>query len=171
MFGLFVGDTNRFGIMRLDTPVSSRNIKLAILGIVVFAVLMEIASGGEVDRLAVGKAKFDMLCGVCHKDDHAAPLLAPPNFAVQRRYSMEFGNDKDAFIKAIAQWVVSPSEEKSLMVGAQKKFGLMLAMPYSEEDVKLAAGYLFDADLEMPVDCDPSMEVSGTEVGKSVGGG
>ena len=61
MFGLFVGDTNRFGIMRLDTPVSSRNIKLAILGIVVFAVLMEIASGGEVDRLAVGKAKFCLL--------------------------------------------------------------------------------------------------------------
>lgn len=71
---------------------------------------------------------------------------------------MEYGENKEAIVKAIAHWVGAPSEEKSLMTGARRKFGLMPPLPYPEEDVKAIAGYLYEGRFEMPSDCDPEME-------------
>ncbi len=142
--------------MQLSTPISRRQLILVILGIAAFAVVSEMALGDE--SFATGKAKFEAYCGACHKADHTPPLLAPPSFAMQRRYSMEYGEDREAFVNAIAQWVKEPSESKSLMVGARKKFGLMPPLPYPENDVRLIANYLYDASFTMPQDCDPEME-------------
>lgn len=132
--------------------------KLAFVGVVLSAAISECAFAEDEAARSLGEQKFSQYCAVCHKEDNTPPLLAPPSFAVLRRYSMEYGEDKDAFVKAIVAWVKAPSVESSLMVGARKKFGLMPAFPYPDKDLEAIAVYLYEANFEQPKNCDPTME-------------
>jgi len=46
--------------------------------------------------------------------------------------------------------VKSPSPERTLMPGAVKKFNLMPALPYSDEDLAVIAEYIFEESMEKP---------------------
>ena len=93
-------------------------------------------------------------CFICHfaKPDPSKKdeMIAPPMLRVQEHYKPSY-TDKDEFIAAIIEWINNPSEEKTLMPGAVRKFKLMPILPYEEADLKLIAGVLYDIDFgEMP---------------------
>jgi hypothetical protein len=93
-------------------------------------------------------------CFICHfekpepsKKDN---MIAPPMLRIQEHYKPSYP-DKDEFVKAITAWVNNPSEDKTLMPGAVRKFKLMTKLPYEDADLKLIAEVLYDIDFgEMP---------------------
>jgi hypothetical protein len=93
-------------------------------------------------------------CFICHfekpepsKKDN---MIAPPMLRIQEHYKPSYP-DKDEFVKAIIAWVKKPSEDKTLMPGAVRKFKLMTKLPYEDADLKLIAEVLYDIDFgEMP---------------------
>ena len=102
------------------------------------------------EMVAQGRAKFELFCMVCHKYDQEEPMLAPPIFAVADHYNQNYGDDKEAYIEAIVQWTKNPSEEKTLMPGAVRRFKLMPPFPIPDPDVKAIATFMFETDFTIP---------------------
>lgn len=100
---------------------------------------------------SMGQQKFEAICMACHKYQPESPMLAPPIFAVKNRYNRTYDDDK-AWIDAVVSYVQKPSIEASIMPGAQKKFGLMPALPLPEEDLRAIAEFLRTTDFKHPND-------------------
>ncbi|NVK29366.1 MAG: hypothetical protein HWE20_00075 [Gammaproteobacteria bacterium] len=98
-------------------------------------------------EVPAGMAKFQQLCASCHVMQGQA-TIAPPVYGM--RNHLNDITDKDEFVQHIIDWVKAPSAEKARMKGAIKKFGLMPALPYPEEDVRLVAEWLFEAKIDKP---------------------
>lgn len=96
-----------------------------------------------------GEEVYKTACAVCHVSE-GKPTIAPPIFAVKNHVIDAFP-ERDDFIEQVKDWVKAPDEEKALMRGAIRKFGLMPAMAHlSDEDVQAVAEYLFDTDMTLP---------------------
>ena len=63
---------------------------------------------------------------------------------------MQAHPDRDDFINYFVNWVKQPDASRSLMPGAVRRFGVMPALPYPEEQVRKIAGFLFDTNFKMP---------------------
>lgn len=74
-------------------------------------------------------------------------MLAPPMQRVRDHY-WDDEISKSEFVDAIADWCENPTEEKSLMPGARRKFGLMPKQSFDRKEVEAIASYLFDEDNE-----------------------
>ncbi len=99
----------------------------------------------------IGQKLFDQKCMLCHnhigKVD--STMLAPPFFAVKRRY-LRASMDKDDFIKNITYWVSNPVEENILMQGTKDQFEVMPYLAYEEADIIKIASYIYDNDIPKP---------------------
>ncbi len=86
-------------------------------------------------------------CFACHTPDMTtAKRLAPPMFKVREHY-YGAGFGKEEFIKRIVDYAGNPTEEKSIMPGAVRNFGLMPKTMVNEDDLILIANYIYDNDL------------------------
>jgi mono/diheme cytochrome c family protein len=90
-------------------------------------------------------------CYSCHNPNAAShdDLLAPPFVAVKQRYLMSYP-EKDAFVNAVSAFAGNPQKEKALMRGALNQYGMMAKAPFTEEQLKQVATYLFENELEKP---------------------
>lgn len=89
-------------------------------------------------------------CLICHQSSvEHDKRIAPPMFAVKRRYSNQVEN-KEQFVKLITKWVLNPNKENAIMHGAVNKFNVMPNLQYKKEDVEKIAAYLYDHDVEKP---------------------
>lgn len=87
-------------------------------------------------------------CLVCHGNTHRGQgRLAPPFAMVKSHYQ---SLDEDAFIKTVSDWVKAPDKQKSRMPGAVRRFGLMPALAYPEDEVTAIAKYIYKTDFIMP---------------------
>lgn len=88
-------------------------------------------------------------CFICHfpKPDPTKrnQMIAPPMLRVQEHYKPAYPNKSD-FIKAVTDFTNNPSEEKTLMPGAVKKFKLMPKLIYDGKELQLIAETLYDMD-------------------------
>tara|TARA_R110002050_G_scaffold281956_1_gene429602 strand:- start:14180 stop:14974 length:795 start_codon:yes stop_codon:yes gene_type:complete len=88
-------------------------------------------------------------CYICHfeKPDPAKmnQMIAPPMLRIKEHYLPNYQNKED-FIKAITDIVSNPSEEKTLMPGAIKKFKLMPKLIYNQDELKLIAETIYEYD-------------------------
>ncbi len=105
------------------------------------------------EQLTAGQKNFESLCLACHnatatKNDR----IAPPMVAITEHYISD-ETSLDEFIQQVTDYVNDPTEEKSKMPGAVRKFGLMPKMGYSSEQLNSVATYLFHnhTTLERPV--------------------
>ncbi|KJJ39073.1 c-type heme family protein [Aequorivita vladivostokensis] len=97
-----------------------------------------------------GKKLMENNCYVCHNPKISEEaMIAPPMIAVKMHYISE-NTSKEAFVENFVNFLKNPSEEKSKMPGAVKKFGLMPYQFYPEETIKQIADYMFDNDIEEP---------------------
>jgi len=95
-----------------------------------------------------GKSLFESLCMSCHVVS-GQPTIAPPVFGMKNHVMKAYPSRED-FINYIVDWVKQPDASRSLMPGAVRRFGVMPALPYPEEQVRKVAGFLYDTNLKMP---------------------
>ncbi len=88
-------------------------------------------------------------CYLCHfeKPDTSKrdQMIAPPMLRVQEHYKPAYPN-KGEFVNAITSIVKNPSEAKTLMPGAIKKFKLMPKLIYEDAELRLIAETIYDYD-------------------------
>jgi hypothetical protein len=97
-----------------------------------------------------GKELMENNCYICHNPTASEDeRIAPPMIAVKKHYIDE-STTKEDFINEITEWVRKPSEEKSKMPGAVRRFNLMPYQFFPEEDVIKIANYIYDYEIEEP---------------------
>lgn len=97
-----------------------------------------------------GKKLMETYCNACHSPSAAMEdRIAPPMIAVKMHYISE-NTSKEEFMKAFTSWMKEPTEEKSKMPGAIRKFGVMPYQPYTEDVVEKIGEYLYEYDIEQP---------------------
>lgn len=94
-----------------------------------------------------GEKLMKQRCDICHNPENSDNRLAPPMFRVKDHY-IDSETSREEFITAVWEWVQEPTEEKSLMPGARRNFGIMPKQDFDEAEVKAIAAYLFDHDSE-----------------------
>lgn len=89
-----------------------------------------------------GHEKYKLYCAACHPLD-PPPVTAPPVRGIVMHYR-ESVDDRDAFASAVADFVRAPSAQKSKFPpDAIKRFGLMPALPYPDDDIKEIALWMW----------------------------
>ena len=102
------------------------------------------------DSVADGGKLFLQHCGSCHgQSESAGNRIAPPIVAVKDHYLRQH-TDKQSFVSALVNWVTHPSNDRALMPGAIRRFGLMPALPYSEQDLAAIAEFIYDEKIDKP---------------------
>ncbi len=98
-----------------------------------------------------GKELIKQRCYICHTQNPGEKpedqMIAPPMVGVKNHY-MKAYPDKQTFIQKIKEWVKNPSEEKALMPGAVKRWGVMPPLNYPDEELQKIAEIIYD--LPMP---------------------
>lgn len=88
-------------------------------------------------------------CFICHlpKPDPSKreQMIAPPMVQVQEHYKPTYP-EKEDFINAMVAFIQEPSEEKTLMPGAVRKFNLMPKLLYEESELRLIAETIYEQD-------------------------
>lgn len=90
-------------------------------------------------------------CYTCHnpKSKSHDEIIAPPLWGMKKHY-LEAYPEKDAFEKAMMEFIQNPTEEKALMKGPFKRFGLMPKPAVSQEDLQKIVSYIYSNELENP---------------------
>ena len=97
-----------------------------------------------------GKQLMENNCYACHNPKTSEDrMIAPPMVAVKMHYLSD-DISKEDFIDELVAFLENPSEEKSKMPGAIKKFGLMPYQFYPENTIRQIADYLFEHEIEEP---------------------
>ncbi|WP_101445321.1 DUF3365 domain-containing protein [Aquimarina sp. MAR_2010_214] len=97
-----------------------------------------------------GKKIMETKCYLCHSPsaDHDGSI-APPMVAIKSHY-LNDDTTKKEFGDAIWNFLQKPSEEKSRMPGAVRRFGVMPYQVFSEEEIRLIADYMYEFKIEEP---------------------
>jgi Protein of unknown function (DUF3365)./Cytochrome c. len=110
---------------------------------------------GQVVQLATsseeGKKLMETKCYLCHNPSVGEhdQRIGPPMVAVKAHY-LDAYQDRESFVAAIMEFVKSPSEDKTMMRGAVRRFGLMPTQQFPEEEIRKIAEYLYDFQIEEP---------------------
>lgn len=100
--------------------------------------------------LIPGKEIVKNECYICHSPVASEEnMIAPPMVAVKWHY-IEEQTSKEEFTEALLNWLNDPQPEKVKMHGAVRKFGIMPYQPYTEEEVKDIASYLYETEIPQP---------------------
>lgn len=98
-----------------------------------------------------GLVLLERHCYTCHnpKSNSHDEIIAPPLWGMKKHY-LEAYPAKEDFEKAMLSFIENPSEEKALMKGPVKRFGLMSKPAVSKEDLKKIVSYIYSNELENP---------------------
>lgn len=129
--------------------------KRIILGSTVVLIITLSACSSNVDEVVKeepitaenGKVLMEKNCFSCHNTQNSETMLAPPMQRVKDHY-LDDETSRDEFVKAIVQWCKNPTEDKSRMAGARRKFGLMPKQDFDLVEVESIASYLYENDID-----------------------
>ena len=90
-------------------------------------------------------------CYTCHnpKSKSHDEIIAPPLWGMKKHY-LEAYPEKADFEKAMMNFIQNPTEEKALMKGPIKRFGLMPKPAVSNEDLQKIVSYIYANEIENP---------------------
>ncbi|MCS5490259.1 cytochrome c [Algoriphagus limi] len=90
-------------------------------------------------------------CYTCHnpKSKSHDEIIAPPLWGVKNHYLKAYP-EKESFTKALTSFVQNPNEEKALMKGPIKRFGLMPKPVISDSDLEKIVEYIYENEIENP---------------------
>ena len=104
---------------------------------------------GNVASNSRGYELMQQKCYICHIErpdpSMSGEMIAPPMSQVQEHYKPSYPNQEE-FVKAMVSFIQNPSEEKTLMPGAVKKFNLMPKLIYNEPELRLIAETIYTHD-------------------------
>ncbi len=141
---LFLGITAAF----FSCGSSSSENKEAVTEVSEKVVASEVIAA--IDTVSASYILLKSQCLICHGGgvSHDA-IIAPPMQAVKWFYSQRFST-KEEFVERMVAWGANPTEEKSLMKGAVKRFKIMPKPATSEADLKTIAEFIYDNELQSP---------------------
>ena len=97
-----------------------------------------------------GRKIMETECYICHNPKASEEsMIAPPMIAIKKHYINQ-ETTKEQFQYDLVSWINNPSEEKSKMPGALRKFGIMPLQPFPEDKIKLIAEYIYDYEIDEP---------------------
>ncbi|WP_264559423.1 DUF3365 domain-containing protein [Flavobacterium sp. N2270] len=98
------------------------------------------------------KELMEKHCYLCHSPtaDEVTGRIAPPMVAIKARYIDKEGYNKTEFIKAVSEFVNHPTDDKALMYGAVKKFGVMPKQVFPDSVVVKIASFMYDYKIDSP---------------------
>ena len=100
-------------------------------------------------KISEGYRLMKQKCFICHletqKKKKNSQMIAPPLVRVQQHYKPAYPT-KEAFVKAIVAYVKNPSEAKTLMPGAVKRFKLMPRLIYDDKELQWIAETLYETN-------------------------
>ncbi|MBT8186989.1 MAG: DUF3365 domain-containing protein [Croceitalea sp.] len=98
-----------------------------------------------------GKALMENKCYLCHSP--SAPQhegrIGPPMIAIKAHYLEKYDSEA-AFVEAISDFVKGPTEDKVLLKGAVRRFGLMPQQVFDDDEVRKIAAYMYAYEIEEP---------------------
>jgi cytochrome c2 len=103
------------------------------------------------DLVVDGLTLLKKHCYSCHNPNTNShdDIIAPPLAGIKRHYSDAYP-EKEAFSKAMIEFVKNPTSEKSLMKGPVKRFGLMPKPVVTDQEIKEIVLFIRDSELEKP---------------------
>ena len=107
-----------------------------------------------------GKQLFDSYCAACHGLSGGMDMskrVAPPVAAIRVHYIGPHAEEDD-FVAAVADWVATPDQSKTLMRGAIRKFKLMPPLPFPRDEIEKIAAYIYAGELEKPEGFDEHVQ-------------
>lgn len=124
---------------------------MKIIIVLIFAFSAGITLNAQAQQVDPGLVLLQKHCYVCHNPNTAShdEIIAPPLFGIKNNYQKTFP-EKDKFIDAMIGFINFPSEEKALMKGPVKRFGLMPKPVTSSEEIKLIVSYIEANEVEKP---------------------
>ncbi|MES9856278.1 MAG: c-type cytochrome [Sedimenticola sp.] len=117
--------------------------------LVLAALLLPLALSVSAEEGERGKEVFTTICMTCHKFDRSPDMIAPPIFGVKNHY-LNVHSNRDDFIMSLSSWLETQDVEKSLMLGAVRRFNVMPPVELSERDRDAVAAFIYDADFTEP---------------------
>lgn len=97
-----------------------------------------------------GLSLFQDNCSACHMGEERGPdRIAPPVFAVKNHY-IQVHPAREAFVKALAEWIRAPAADRVLMPGAVRRFGLMEPVDIDAQSATKIAEFIFSARFDRP---------------------
>lgn len=115
--------------------------------LIVIASVLAVNAYALSPEAANGKEQF-ALCQACH-NPALEPPLAPPLWAVQRRYK-KMSESKEHFVNSIAGFARAPSQEKAIFKHAIPVLGLMPPAALPDETLRDIATYIWDEQFPPP---------------------
>jgi mono/diheme cytochrome c family protein len=112
----------------------------AILVLISLFAIMPFAQASEGGKL------FTSICMGCHTANEHLNFAAPSVHTIKSRVLQAYPRRED-FINRIVQWVQRPDASRALIPEAVKRYGLMPALPYSEQQLRSIAEYLYDTEV------------------------
>ncbi len=128
-----------------------RILQLTIASIILFWA-QTIYGFDEINQDNSGAQLYKTYCEVCHGTTGGMDMnkrLAPPVMAIRMHYGNKLAT-KNEFVNAIVDWLEKPTESKSLMRGAIKRFNLMPLIPVAKDDAINIAEYIYQGNLDSP---------------------
>lgn len=100
-------------------------------------------------ELALDRLKNN--CFSCHNPNSEShdEMLAPPLAGIKNKYKKHYPQEEE-FIEQMSSFIDSPSEEKALMKGPVKRFGLMPKTALSKSEIQELVKYIYNNDIETP---------------------
>ena len=90
-------------------------------------------------------------CYLCHSA--SAPMktgrIGPPMIAIKAHYLTDYKSEY-AFVNAIWEFVKEPAEDKALLKGAVKRFGVMPKQTFKEPEIRAIAKLMFNYKIDEP---------------------
>lgn len=124
---------------------------MKIIIALIFAFSAGITLNAQAQQVDPGLVLLQKHCYVCHNPNTAShdAIIAPPLFGIKNHYKTAFPEKKE-FLIAMEEFINDPSEEKALMKGPVKRFGLMPKPIVSSEEIKLIVEYIEANEVEKP---------------------
>lgn len=88
-----------------------------------------------------GEAFFKTQCGFCHTKEE---LIAPDMNKIKAAYLKKYPS-KDAFVKAVMDFVKNPDKKNAIYREGIDNFTDMPKMPFKDAQIKSVAEYIFNA--------------------------
>ncbi|ADE54322.1 c-type cytochrome [Coraliomargarita akajimensis] len=103
------------------------------------------------NEIREGARLLRLYCLTCHgvDDKREDQLLAPPLWGVREHY-IRVHKTPEAFVTAMVDFMNEPSREKSLMPCSLDRYGLMQAMPLTDEQLRATAVAIFAGQIQRP---------------------
>jgi len=101
-------------------------------------------------KMKLGFQTLQNSCATCHSMNGADDGIAGPTWAAIRKAYVKKGLSRTTFAKDLSKFMAQPNEQTSKMPDAVKRYGMMITMYMTDEQLDAIAEYVYHTELDKP---------------------